>query len=115
MDDNYITPPDHSLFLAKKLFSAEGGIMDGAIAHIKPGGGGPRTPHTHTHNHLFIVVEGTATILLDGREITVSRDCALTVTGALPHSVWNKEDIPLVMVGISIRPLSTEVKPVNLP
>ena len=58
MPDQFITPPDHVNFLAKPLFGAEGAIRDGAIARLAPQGGGPTTPHTHAHDHLFIVVKG---------------------------------------------------------
>ena len=51
----YMTPPDHVNFKAKKLFGGMGEIIDGAVAHILPGGGGPQSLHTHDHSHLFIV------------------------------------------------------------
>lgn len=71
MDDlkDFITPPEHIGFLAKKLFPECGEILDGSIAYIEPNGGGPRNPHVHPdHNHLFIVVSGEAKILLGDKE-----------------------------------------------
>ena len=106
MSDNpatYTTPPDHIHFLAKRLFGEQGEIIDGAIAYISPGGGGPHTPHTHLHSHLFIVVDGTATILLDGKETIAVQNSSFTVPGHIPHSIWNRTDRPLSMIGISIR------------
>ena len=49
-------------FLAKKLFSNMGEIIDGSIAYLNINGGGPLELHTHEHNHLFIVVKGEAKI-----------------------------------------------------
>lgn len=55
---DFIIPPNHVNFLAKKLFDDIGHLSDGAISYMEPNGGGPTTPHTHSHDHLFIVVEG---------------------------------------------------------
>ncbi len=37
----FITPPNHKGFSAKKLFDENGKIKWGAIAYIEKGGGGP--------------------------------------------------------------------------
>ena len=55
---DFLTPPYHVHFLAKKLFVHMGKIIDGSIAYLEKHGGGPETPHTHPHDHLFIVVKG---------------------------------------------------------
>ncbi len=41
MEKDFITPPNHINFKAKKLFDNIGEIIDGAIAYIAPSGGGP--------------------------------------------------------------------------
>ena len=56
----FITPPRHVDFRAKKLFGDMGHIVDGAVAYMDVNGGGPTEPHTHEHDHLFIVTEGEA-------------------------------------------------------
>lgn len=66
--DGFITPSEHVNFLAKNLFGACGQIVNGAIAYLAPDGGGPVTPHTHATDHLFIVTQGEAKVLLDGQE-----------------------------------------------
>ena len=38
---DFITPPMHVNFRAKKLFGAVGNIVDGAVAYIDLNGGGP--------------------------------------------------------------------------
>ena len=70
----FITPPNHENFLAKNLFSSVGEIIDESIAYIDVNGGGPHEKHIHEHNHLFIVTEGEAKILLGDEEIIVKRD-----------------------------------------
>ena len=55
---DFMTPPKHVNFHAKKLFGEMGRIVDGSVAYIELNGGGPTELHTHEHNHLFIVTEG---------------------------------------------------------
>ena len=59
---DFMTPPKHVNFRAKKLFGEMGRIVDGSVAYIELNGGGPTELHTHEHNHLFIVTEGEARI-----------------------------------------------------
>ena len=99
----FSTPPDHVNFLAKKLFAEMGRIADGAIAYLEPSGGGPLTPHTHDHDHLFIVVEGEAKAVLDGKEVIIRKNESFLVDGKTPHSVWNGADVTTVMIGISVK------------
>lgn len=99
---DFITPPNHVNFLAKKLFSELGGILDGSIAYLEKNGGGPLEPHTHEHNHLFIVVKGEARVALAGEEIIIRENESYLVDGLIPHSVWNNSDETAVMVGISV-------------
>lgn len=103
MQENFITPPKHINFKAKKLFGSCGEIIDGAIAYINLKGGGPTEQHTHEHNHLFIVTKGEAKVLLDQEEIIIHKDEAFLVKGLIPHSVWSNIDDETVMIGISVR------------
>ncbi|MDR2882983.1 MAG: cupin domain-containing protein [Alistipes sp.] len=101
-DTNFTTPPGHRGFLAKKLFAAAGTIIDGSIARIEENGGGPAEQHTHEHNHLFIVVEGEARILLGDGTVVVRENESFLVEGTTPHSVWNNAPRTTVMIGISV-------------
>ena len=103
MQEDFITPPKHINFKAKKLFGSCGEIIDGAIAYINLKGGGPTEQHTHEHNHLFIVTKGEAKVLLDQEEIIIHKDEAFLVKGLIPHSVWSNIDDETVMIGISVR------------
>lgn len=100
--DGFITPAAHVGFLAKRLFGREEGcIKDGAVAYLEPGGGGPTEQHTHSHDHLFIVVKGEATIRLGDRVVKVAENDSFRMDGSVPHSVWNETDETVVMVGIT--------------
>lgn len=105
MDDlqGFVTPPGHVNFLAKKLFGESGEIQDGAIAYLEPGGGGPVVPHTHLHDHLFVVISGEVKIMLDNREVIVHENESFLVKGEVSHAVWNNTDQTAVMLGITIK------------
>lgn len=99
----FMTPPNHVNFLAKKLFRESVTMTDSSIAYLSTGGGGPVEQHTHEHNHLFIVTQGEAKILLGKEEIIVKKDESFLVDGKIPHSVWNNTDGETVMIGITIK------------
>jgi mannose-6-phosphate isomerase-like protein (cupin superfamily) len=100
---DFITPPKHVNFIAKKLFENVGEIIDGSVAYLSPNGGGPIENHTHEHNHLFIVTQGEAKIILDTESVIVHKNQSYLVKGSIPHSVWNNIDGETVMVGISVK------------
>ncbi len=102
MNDNFITPPGHVKFRAKKLFDAVGPVADGSVARLEPGGGGPVPPHTHGHDHLFIVTGGEARIEVGGETVIVGAGEAFRVDGGKLHSVWNNSDGETVMVGLTL-------------
>lgn len=96
------TPPNHIAFLAKKLMGEAGKIQDVSVAYLEKGGGGPLEKHTHSHNHLFIVTEGEAKLLL-GEEIRIlKKDEAFFIEGTIPHSVWNNMEETTKMIGITV-------------
>ena len=97
-----MTPPNHMNFEAKKLFGEMGKIVDGSIAYINLKGGGPTKQHTHEHNHLFIVTQGEAKVLLGDETVIIKKDEAFLVEGKIPHSVWSNQDEETVMIGISV-------------
>lgn len=100
---DFVTPPNHVNFNAKKLFGSLGEIIDGSIAYLEPHGGGPIEVHTHEHNHLFVVTQGQAKIILGDKEVILNKDESFLVRGKIPHSVWNNIDEITVMMGISVK------------
>ena len=100
---NFITPPNHVNFNAKKLFENLGEIIDGSIAYLEPQGGGPIEVHTHEHKHLFIVTKGQAKIILGDEEMILNKEESFLVDGKIPHSVWNNIESTTVMIGISVK------------
>ncbi|MGN0143340.1 MAG: cupin domain-containing protein [Clostridium sp.] len=100
---DFITPPDHINFYAKKMFGNSGKILDGSIAYIYENGGGPLKNHVHkSHDHLFIVVEGEAKIILENEEIILNKNESFLVNGSIPHSVWNNIKGKTIMIGLTI-------------
>ena len=99
----FITPPEHERFLAKKLFGAVGEIIDGSITYLEKGGGGPLEPHSHEHNHLFIVVRGEAKVMLNDKPVIVKENESYYVKGSIPHSIWNNISVTTVMIEISMK------------
>lgn len=103
MEKEFITPPNHINFKAKKLFGNIGEIIDGSIAYINLKGGGPLQQHTHEHKHLFIVVKGEAIVKLKDKTIVIHQNESYLVEGKIPHSVWSNQDDETIMIGISVR------------
>ena len=97
----FITPPNHKGFSAKKLFDENGKIKWGAIAYIEKGGGGPEGNHTHNDNHIFIVVDGEAKVILDDKEVIIKKNESFFVDGMVPHSIWNNTDQTTIVIKIS--------------
>ena len=84
----FITPPNHKGVSAKKLFDENGKIKWGAIAYIKKGGGGPEGNHVHSDNHIFIVVDGEAKVILGDKEIIVQKNESFFVDGMTPQGTY---------------------------
>lgn len=97
----FMTPPGHCGFLAKKLFDEAGKIKWGAIAYLSEGGGGPKGNHTHEDNHLFIVAQGEAKVIVGDENVIVRKNEAFFVDGMKPHSIWNNTDGTTVVIKIS--------------
>lgn len=100
--DDFITPEGHKDFLAKKLFDGMGSIQWGALAYISKNGGGPEGNHTHPEDHIFIVVEGQAEVVLGEQTHVVKKDEMFYVDGMTPHSIWNREEEAAKVIKISV-------------
>lgn len=102
MANDFITPEGHTAFLAKKLFGDMGKIHWGAVAYIEKGGGGPTGNHTHSDNHIFIVVDGEVEIFLEDTPHAVKKDEMFFVDGMVPHSIWNHGETTAKVIKISV-------------
>lgn len=103
--DLFIKPENHVNFKVKKIFGELGNlrIKDGSIAYMDLNGGGPIELHTHTHNHLFIVIKGQAKIISEKNEIIVKENESYLLNGNIPHSVWNNcLNRETIMIGITV-------------
>ncbi len=97
-------PPNHKNFKAVLLAKdIDENIMDCAIAYIEPNGGGPLPSHTHSHDHLFTVIEGSIQIKIEDKEINLSEGMSLRVNGKKLHSIWNISEKIAKVLGISIK------------
>ena len=102
MENTFITPEGHKGFLAKKLFNEMGKIQWGALAYIEKNGGGPEGNHTHSDNHIFIVVDGEIEIILENTSHIVKKDEMFFVDGMIPHSIWNHGEDTAKVIKISV-------------
>jgi mannose-6-phosphate isomerase-like protein (cupin superfamily) len=102
LEKDFITPPEHIRFRAKKFYSGEGKVLDCAVAHMEKDGGGPLSLHTHNHDHLFFVVAGEAKVCFADSALIIRKNESCLVEGRKPHSVWNNLDTETVIIGMSI-------------
>ena len=65
--------------------------------------------HTHSDNHIFIVVDGEVRIVTGDREIIAGKDQSVFVDGMTPHSIWNNGAKAAVVIKISTAREDAEV------
>ena len=70
------------------------------IYYIEKGGGGPENNHTHSDNHIFIVVDGEVRVVLGDEETVVGKNESIFVDGMIPHSIWNNGEKTAVVIKI---------------
>ena len=104
MKEELFSPPAHRLFKVKRLGKqVDPVIHDCEIAYIEPTGGGPEPDHAHEHDHLIVVISGTATLRMAGKERMLGANESIRVPGGIPHSIWNTSDSPVKVLGLSVR------------
>jgi len=72
----------------------------GAVSHAATGG------HNHQWEHVVFVLEGTATLVCDGNDYTVSQGDAILVPPNVHHQWKNESQAPLVRV--TYNPVASE-------
>lgn len=104
MESAFMIPEGHENFIAKKLFNEMGKIQWGAVAYIEKNGGGPKGNHTHSDNHIFIVVGGEVKVILGETVHIVKTDEMFFVNGMTSHSIWNDGEQTAKVIKISVAP-----------
>jgi quercetin dioxygenase-like cupin family protein len=60
---------------------------------VEPGDTVPE--HSHEHEQVGFVLEGSGTFLVDGEEIFVAEGDSYVIPGGEPHELQNRAEIPL--------------------
>jgi quercetin dioxygenase-like cupin family protein len=83
------------------LMLYNGAMAPGAVSHPDTGG------HTHRWEHVVYILEGHATLVVDGKDYTVSEGDAVLVPPNVHHQWRNDSDLP--MKRVTFNPLESEV------
>lgn len=78
------------------LFSADitpTDSLSAGIAILPPGGTNP--PHRHAEAELYLILEGSGTLTVDGMESLVSKGAAIFIPGNAWHALRNELDTEL--------------------
>jgi mannose-6-phosphate isomerase-like protein (cupin superfamily) len=68
--------------------------MCAGIAQVEPGGGS-RKLHRHEQPEIYLILEGTGILMLDGKESAVTAGTAVFIPGNAEHGLRNESDADL--------------------
>jgi mannose-6-phosphate isomerase-like protein (cupin superfamily) len=68
--------------------------MCAGIAELVPGGGS-RLPHRHAEPEIYLILEGTGILTIDGQESIVTKGSAIFIPGNAWHALRNETDADL--------------------
>ena len=71
--------------------------MCAGIAEVEPGGGS-RKPHRHEQPEIYLILEGTGILMLDGKESAVTAGTAVFIPGNAEHALRNESDADLKLL-----------------
>jgi quercetin dioxygenase-like cupin family protein len=74
------------------LMLYNGAMAPGAVSHAEQGG------HTHEWQHAVYILEGSGTLVCDGKSYTVSEGDGVLVPGNVHHQWRNETDKPMLRV-----------------
>ena len=77
---------------------SRGGSTDTSVWFVELDAGTPSPPHSLTREEVFVVLEGVATVLLDGAPSSAGVGDAIVVPAGTPFAISNSGDGPLRMV-----------------
>lgn len=75
-----------------------GAATDTAVWFVELDPGTPATPHSLTREEVFVVLEGEASVVLDGEPSSARVGDAILVPAATPFALSNGGDAPLRLV-----------------
>jgi quercetin dioxygenase-like cupin family protein len=92
--------PTHDLGGARftSLATPTRGSFDTAVWLVEILPGTPATPHSMTREEVFVVLEGTAAVRLDGQDDMARTGDAIVVPADVPFELTNGGDEPLRLV-----------------
>jgi mannose-6-phosphate isomerase-like protein (cupin superfamily) len=91
--------------IARELVGADhGGVGVCVIFVDAPPGRGPGL-HKHPYEEVFITLEGKATFVADGQELTAGAGDVLVVPPETPHAFTNSGEGPLRQIDIHVSPV----------
>lgn len=77
----------------RAVFLADGEETDGRYSisewWLQPRTRGPET-HSHPEDHIFYVLAGTLSLLIDGEWTAAARGCCAVIPGGVPHAFENR-------------------------
>ncbi|WP_051247290.1 cupin domain-containing protein [Nocardioides halotolerans] len=94
--------PDTERYSQALVEKADPYAADVRWIRTPPGGGSPRGPHTHEHEQLFYILEGTMEIEILGRRTQVGPGSVVVFPKGVEHRNWNETDRPTVHLAVNI-------------
>src|SRR5690348_14131342 len=92
--------PTHVLGAARftSLATPSRGSRETAVWSVEIAPHAPAIPHSLTREEVFVVVDGTADVELDGHPGTVQAGDAIVVPADVPFALSNRGELPLRML-----------------
>lgn len=105
--DRFAATPEQVRLSQKVLLgSALDNLVSLVYIRTPPGGGSPRGLHTHDHDQIFFIVDGTMTVQLGDERVDVGAGGVVVFPAGEEHGNWNQGTVPTVHLAINIEPRS---------
>ena len=97
--------PGHTLCIAKEVAGTMLGISAYSLKYGELGKGGTAIVHAHEEaEHVFYILNGVLTIIVDGKEYSAKDGEALFVPKKVPHAARNDFDGTTTYIALTIPP-----------
>jgi len=89
--------PTHSLGAASftSLATPSRGSRETAVWRVEIAPHAPAVPHSLTREEVFVVLDGVASVVLDGHPSSASAGDAIVVPAGIEFALSNEDDLPL--------------------